>query len=103
MLGTILSVKKGFGFITQHETEKVWYFQFSDLVKVQTVYEGQKVKFEKKNNEEKFKTSLYNGDLKDAVEGSHRNPRLAKTGRESGIPKAPAANKVEILAEQGAQ
>ena len=56
----------------------------------------QKVQFERKNNEEKFKRSLYNGELKDVVEG-HRNPRLVKTGRESGLPKAPAAYKVKII------
>jgi cold shock CspA family protein len=102
MLGIVTKMKNSFGFIAEEGTEKVWYFNFSDLIKFQTVREGAKVSFERKNGKQKFKEDLNNGLLRDSLTG-HRNPTLRKTARDVGFPKAPAAHKVEILVELEAQ
>ncbi len=99
MIGTITSVKEGFGFITEAGSERVWYFSFYDFKPGSLPQESMKVSFERKNDSQKFKRDLEAGILKDAVEG-FRNPKLRKTQRGHGMPLAPSAAKVEILAEQ---
>jgi hypothetical protein len=93
MIGIVQVLKEGFGFIAEESTNRLWYFSFHDAPAVR---EGQKVRFEKKNNEQKFKEKLNAGLLKDAPLTNYRNPKL-KTAREPGIPKAPAACNVEVM------
>jgi cold shock CspA family protein len=99
MIGIVQVLKEGYGFITEENTERLWFFSFQDA---QEVREGQKVKFQKKNNKEKFEEKLNAGLLKDATI-NHRNPKFRKTERDGGVSKAPAATCVEIIVEQGAQ
>jgi cold shock CspA family protein len=70
MIGVIETLKRGFGFITEEGTQRLWYFGFSDLTqheemlqRFQRIQLGDRVQFEKK--------------------GDH--------------PQAPAAHKIEIL------
>jgi hypothetical protein len=99
MEGTIKVLKTDFGFIEECSTKRLWYFRFSDLTEFQMVKEGFKVRFEKKNNEQQFNEDLNKGLLKDSLT-NHRNPTLRKTTRDTGIPKAPAATNIEIMAGQ---
>jgi hypothetical protein len=51
MEGFIKTLKRGFGFIEESTTNRLWYFDFLDLTKLQMIREGFKVRFEKKANE----------------------------------------------------
>jgi cold shock CspA family protein len=50
MEGTIKNIKRGFGFIEERTTNRLWYFNFLDLTKLQMIREGFKVRFEKKGD-----------------------------------------------------
>lgn len=93
MEGTIKTLKTGFGFIEESTTNRFWYFSFHDLTKLQMIREGSKVRFEPKESANGvFKEKLNSGLFKDANLNS-RNPKPQHS-------IAPAAHKVEILAEQ---
>jgi cold shock CspA family protein len=96
MIGVVKKLNKGFGFIAEESTGKFWYFKFSDTTNPQMLQEGLRARFERKHDEQKFKEDLNKGLLKDKLT-NHRNPALRKTIRDSGVPKAPAAHKVEML------
>jgi cold shock CspA family protein len=55
MIGTVQVLKPGYGFITEENTNRLWFFAFRDA---HAVHEGQRVKFEKKNNKEQFEKKL---------------------------------------------
>jgi cold shock CspA family protein len=42
--------KKGFGFIEESTTKRLWYFRFCDLTRFQRIQEGYRVQFEKKGD-----------------------------------------------------
>jgi len=100
MIGTITRVLDGFGFIAD-DSGRTWYFSFYELKPGSlTPRESMKVSFDRKNDSQKFKHDLEAGVLKDSVDG-YRNPKLKKTQRRGhGMPIAPSAAKVEVLAEQ---
>jgi cold shock CspA family protein len=57
MVGIITTLKRGFGFITEEGTTKLWYFRFFDLTQAKQLLErfqriqvGDRVQFEKKGD-----------------------------------------------------
>ena len=101
MEGIIKVLKTGFGFIEESTTQHLWFFTFRDLMTPQTIKEGFKVRFERKNIAKEFEEKLNEGFFKDS-DIDHRKPNPRKAlgdSRGRGRLQAPAASRVEIIAE----